>query len=64
MFHAKTEDRCSIIVADLLLFSVEANTLGNVAITVEAEDAEWHFETDGLSISVESRRFLFVQFIA
>lgn len=60
MFHAKTEDRCGIIVADLLLFSVEANTLGNVAITVETEDAEWHFETDGLGVTMESWRLLFV----
>lgn len=64
MFHAKTEDGCGIIVANLLLFSVEANALGNVTITVEAEDTERHFEADGLGSAVETWRLLFVQFIA
>lgn len=63
MFHTKTEYRCGIIIANLLLFSVEANALGNVAITVETGDAEWHFETDSLGIAVETWRLLFVQFI-
>lgn len=64
MFHAKAEDGCGIIVADLLLFGIEANALRNVTIAMETKNIEWHFEADGLNSTVETWRLLFVQFVA
>lgn len=64
MFHAETKYRCSVIIADLFLFSVEANALSNVAITVKTEDVERHFEADSLGIAMEAWGLFLVQLIS
>lgn len=49
MFHAEAEDGCGVVVADLLLFRVEAHSLPNDGglWTGSAPYREGHFEADG-----------------
>lgn len=63
MLHPEAEDRCRVVVADLLFLGVETCSLGDVPFAV-AEDVEGHLEADRLLVAMDSGRFLAVDLVA